>query len=142
MTRVGGNRLTAYNWETNASNAGSDYLYENDDYLSASNVSGYPMQQAAQAASDAGASILMTVPIAGGFMTQLAFPQQNPTGIAVDAKNVYWTTGDGSVMKVPLAGGTTAPVAVGRPTPFSAAVDGTSVYWTELFAGNVMKVGK
>ena len=28
--RLGGNRLTAYNWETNASNAGSDYLYQND----------------------------------------------------------------------------------------------------------------
>jgi fibronectin type 3 domain-containing protein len=36
--RDGGNRWTAYNWETNASNAGSDYLYENDDYLSSSNV--------------------------------------------------------------------------------------------------------
>ncbi len=36
--RDGGNRWTAYNWETNASNAGSDYLYENDDYLSASTV--------------------------------------------------------------------------------------------------------
>jgi len=33
--RDGGNRWTAYNWETNASNAGSDYLYENDAYLSA-----------------------------------------------------------------------------------------------------------
>jgi Glycoside hydrolase family 44 len=32
--RAGGNRWTAYNWETNASNAGSDYLYENDAYLS------------------------------------------------------------------------------------------------------------
>ena len=28
--RIGGNRLTAYNWETNASNAGADYMYEND----------------------------------------------------------------------------------------------------------------
>jgi fibronectin type 3 domain-containing protein len=36
--RDGGNRWTAYNWETNASNAGSDYLYENDNYLSNSNV--------------------------------------------------------------------------------------------------------
>ena len=36
--RTGGNRWTAYNWETNASNAGSDYLYENDDYLSSSTV--------------------------------------------------------------------------------------------------------
>src|SRR5208283_1042166 len=34
--RDGGNRWTAYNWETNASNAGSDYLYENDAYLSTS----------------------------------------------------------------------------------------------------------
>ncbi len=34
--RAGGNRWTAYNWETNASNAGSDYLYENDSYLSSS----------------------------------------------------------------------------------------------------------
>ena len=33
MGRLGGNRWTAYNWETNASNAGSDYLYQNDTYL-------------------------------------------------------------------------------------------------------------
>jgi hypothetical protein len=36
--RAGGNRWTAYNWETNASNAGSDYLYQNDAYLSISTV--------------------------------------------------------------------------------------------------------
>jgi fibronectin type 3 domain-containing protein len=36
--RAGGNRWTAYNWETNASNAGSDYMYNNDDYLSSSTV--------------------------------------------------------------------------------------------------------
>jgi fibronectin type 3 domain-containing protein len=36
--RAGGNRWTAYNWITNASNAGSDYLYESDNYLSSSNV--------------------------------------------------------------------------------------------------------
>jgi fibronectin type 3 domain-containing protein len=36
--RAGGNRWTAYNWENNASNAGSDYLYESDAYLSSSNV--------------------------------------------------------------------------------------------------------
>jgi hypothetical protein len=38
LDRDGGNRWTAYNWETNASNAGSDYLYENDGYLSSSTV--------------------------------------------------------------------------------------------------------
>lgn len=31
--RIGGNRLTGYNWENNASNAGSDYNQESDDYL-------------------------------------------------------------------------------------------------------------
>jgi fibronectin type 3 domain-containing protein len=36
--RAGGNRWTAYNWETNASNAGSDYIYDNDNYLSTSAV--------------------------------------------------------------------------------------------------------
>jgi fibronectin type 3 domain-containing protein len=36
--RAGGNRWTAYNWETNASNAGSDFFYQNDSYLSSSNV--------------------------------------------------------------------------------------------------------
>jgi hypothetical protein len=38
LDRDGGNRWTAYNWETNASNAGSDFLYENDDFLSSSTV--------------------------------------------------------------------------------------------------------
>jgi hypothetical protein len=65
MTRVGGNRLTAYNWETNASNAGSDYLYENDDFMSASKVAGDPMKQAVTDATSHAASIIMTVPIAG-----------------------------------------------------------------------------
>lgn len=31
--RLGGNRWTAYNWETNASNAGRDYCFQNDDFL-------------------------------------------------------------------------------------------------------------
>ena len=31
--RAGGNRWTGYNWETNASNAGTDYLNESDDYM-------------------------------------------------------------------------------------------------------------
>jgi mannan endo-1,4-beta-mannosidase len=31
--RQGGNRMTGYNWENNASNAGQDYLHQSDDYL-------------------------------------------------------------------------------------------------------------
>lgn len=33
IDRAGGNRWTAYNWINNGSNAGSDYFYENDNYL-------------------------------------------------------------------------------------------------------------
>ncbi|WP_425452356.1 glycoside hydrolase family 44 protein [Paenibacillus cellulosilyticus] len=38
--RLGGNRMTGYNWENNASNAGSDWLHSSDDYMCASTVSG------------------------------------------------------------------------------------------------------
>lgn len=31
--RLGGNRLTGYNWETNASNAGSDWIHSSDNYI-------------------------------------------------------------------------------------------------------------
>ena len=34
--RYGGNRLTGYNWETNASNAGADWYHSSDGYLSSS----------------------------------------------------------------------------------------------------------
>ncbi len=31
--RMGGNRLTTYNWENNASNAGSDWIHSSDDFV-------------------------------------------------------------------------------------------------------------
>lgn len=40
LDRSGGNRWTAANWETGASNAGSDYLYQNDNSLSSSREPG------------------------------------------------------------------------------------------------------
>ncbi len=33
LLRLGGNRFTAYNWENNDSNAGSDWYFHNDGYL-------------------------------------------------------------------------------------------------------------
>jgi len=32
LGRLGGNRWTAYNWETNASNAGADFQHQNDAF--------------------------------------------------------------------------------------------------------------
>ena len=40
--RQGGNRYSAYNWETNYSNAGSDWKNSSDTHLSASSVPGTP----------------------------------------------------------------------------------------------------
>ncbi len=41
VVRSGGNRLTAYNWENNWSNAGNDWYYENDQEMSSSSIPGY-----------------------------------------------------------------------------------------------------
>ncbi|MGA2797570.1 MAG: glycoside hydrolase family 44 protein [Thermoguttaceae bacterium] len=65
MTRLGGNRWTAYNWETNASNAGSDYYFQNDDYLGGGNAPGGAISPTIQNASDHNAAVLITIPTAG-----------------------------------------------------------------------------
>ena len=64
LTRSGGNRLTAYNWETNASNAGSDWQHQNDN-LMGTDVPGEAMRRAVASSFEHGAAIVMTVPIIG-----------------------------------------------------------------------------
>ena len=63
--RDGGNRWTAYNWETNASNAGSDYLYENDDYLSSSTVPAEAVRSFIAGDQSNGLASLITVQLQG-----------------------------------------------------------------------------
>jgi hypothetical protein len=70
LARLGGNRLTAYNWENNASNAGSDYQFENDDYLCGngacqptSDTPGALLAGFVAAAAAAHAAAVVTVPI-------------------------------------------------------------------------------
>jgi fibronectin type 3 domain-containing protein len=63
--RAGGNRWTAYNWETNASNAGSDYLYENDNYLSSSTTAAEAMRSFVAGDQAKGFASLMTVQMQG-----------------------------------------------------------------------------
>ena len=65
LTRWGGNRITAYNWETNASNAGSDWQHQNDDYLTKSETPGEPVRKLVADAHAADASVVVTVPMAG-----------------------------------------------------------------------------
>ena len=70
IVRTGGNRLTAYNWENNASNAGSDYEFENDDDLCSTNgcvptddTPGAFLHTVVGLANTAGAASVITVPI-------------------------------------------------------------------------------
>lgn len=63
LNRMGGNRLSAYNWETNHSNAGADYKYQNDDFLSASSVPGEAVRTRAVATFARGAAFMATVPM-------------------------------------------------------------------------------
>jgi Glycoside hydrolase family 44 len=65
LARSGGNRLTAYNWENNASNAGTDWYNENDSYLGDTNTPGKAMTDPVAAAHAHGAAQLVTVPILG-----------------------------------------------------------------------------
>ena len=45
LARFGGNRLSAYNWENNASNAGSDWQHQNDDILGGGTETGGAVKQ-------------------------------------------------------------------------------------------------
>lgn len=63
VARSGGNRMTAYNWENNASNAGSDYQYQNDGFLSTSSTPGEAVRPMVEDAHKNGAAALLTVPI-------------------------------------------------------------------------------
>jgi glycosyl hydrolase family 44 len=67
LQRLGGNRWTGYNWETNYSNAGTDYLNHSDLYLTNGQVlpPGGAITPALQAAATRGNALLVTMPIAG-----------------------------------------------------------------------------
>ncbi len=68
LDRLGGNRWTGYNWETNFSNAGADYYHHNDNYLvgGASNTPpGEAVRPALVAANSGNRGLIVTVPIAG-----------------------------------------------------------------------------
>lgn len=74
LRRQGGNRMTGYNWENNASNAGHDYRHQSDDYLtwvvgitgSQANTPGIVMTHYHdQVLADSTRYSIITVPMAG-----------------------------------------------------------------------------
>ncbi len=63
--RIGGNRWTAYNWENNASNAGSDWNYQSDGYLGGGNTPGQAVVSRVDLALADGADVMVTLAMAG-----------------------------------------------------------------------------
>jgi hypothetical protein len=65
LSRSGGNRMTAYNWETNDSNAGADFQNQNDTFLGGGAVPNGAVKPGLEAARAAGAGMLVTMPLIG-----------------------------------------------------------------------------
>lgn len=61
--RLGGNRTTTYNWENNASNAGSDYHHINDAHFGATDEPAAAVVAFVERAHGMGDAALVTVPI-------------------------------------------------------------------------------
>ncbi|HMB94469.1 MAG TPA: glycoside hydrolase family 44 protein, partial [Tepidisphaeraceae bacterium] len=65
FTRQGGNRMTAWNWENNASNAGKDWRNQSDDYLGGGDKPGEVVRSFLAPAMQRGKAAIITVPMAG-----------------------------------------------------------------------------
>lgn len=129
--RLGGNRMTGYNWENNASNAGSDWQQQSDDYMTS--ALGIPASEANVPAKTltffhdqslaAGVPYtLLTLPMAG----YVAADKNGPVSAAETAPSPRW-----------------AAVQNTKPGPFSATPDLTDgvVYTDELLHLLVQRYG-
>ena len=67
--RQGGNRMTAYNWETNASNAGSDWKHSSDTNLSESDDPADCVQQLSKDAAKYGVGYKLTTLQLAGYVS-------------------------------------------------------------------------
>jgi len=99
VVRLGGDRWTAYNWETNYSNAGADYCFESDDYLDSSASPGDAVKGTIDDDNAAGISTLVTIPVQGYVSADDDSSPPNPTtgfdpGCPQDVRNSpnYLTT--------------------------------------------------
>jgi hypothetical protein len=88
LSRSGGNRMTAYNWETNASNAGSDYFNENDSFLGGGNTPNGAVAPSIVAARNAGAGIVVTMPTIGHVSADKSSADKEDVNVTPDYINV------------------------------------------------------
>jgi outer membrane protein assembly factor BamB len=72
-----------------------------------------------------GPAAVESVPLDGGSVATIARDPLGGAGVAIDATDLYWSTGAG-IFRAPLAGG--APTRIG-PAADAIAVDSTNVYY-------------
>ena len=95
LRRSGGNRMTGYNWETNASNAGSDYLNQSDNFLTSTagisnaqaNTPGIVLTKFHDQSLATGAYSVLTLPMAG----YVAADKSGPVSAGESAPSARWT---------------------------------------------------
>jgi hypothetical protein len=81
----------------------------------------------------------MSVSVSGGAEIVLAnFPGASPTGLVIDASNVYWTASDGTLNQVSKGGGPATRLATGVGSPL--AVAGGSVFYASSSAPGVWRI--
>nr|WP_315910940.1 glycoside hydrolase family 44 protein [Xylanibacillus composti] len=92
--RLGGNRMTGYNWENNASNAGSDWLHQSDEYLcsefalspSECEIPGKVQSTFHDQSLAQGAYTVLTLPMAG----YVARDKAGPVDVSETAPSARW----------------------------------------------------
>ncbi len=114
--RQGGNRMTGYNWENNSSNAGTDYINEEDWYLlsvmnpappqNANQLPATVMTQFIENNNARNADSLITLPMAGYVSANGNCDCSVSITGAADTAGVYWK----QVVNVKGSAFTTAPV--------------------------------
>jgi hypothetical protein len=65
VARMGGNRLTAYNWENNASNAGADWHNQNDNSMGRTDEAGRAVRDFLEGTQSHGAAAIVTIQTIG-----------------------------------------------------------------------------
>lgn len=63
LNRIGGNRMSAYNWRNNYSHAGLDYNFQNDQLLDPSTIPGEAIRRRVAASRARTAATLVTIPM-------------------------------------------------------------------------------
>lgn len=99
MRRSGGNRMSGYNWENNASNAGSDWNHSSDNYLGGGDVPGKVLSDFHTKSLELGTFSLVTLQMAGyvardknGTVSEAETAPSNRWNEAVPRKNAVFTT--------------------------------------------------